>query len=264
MRRGVELSDRAVAQDSLSAEAWLARAYLIQLDDPQELGRAADAFGRAVALDPTNPEAQHQYGQTLMALGRYAEAKAAYHAALAVEPERPLTLVPLSAIALREGDVSAARRWADSAIALARDAPYAWASRSQLRLGLGDAEGARSDAERALGIDPSYELPAQSALAAALAALGEGEAADAALERARRALVRPESPSTTEAYYLAIALLRMGRRGDALDVIENARPRGGHLWFYLEHPAFDDVRDDPRFRRIVAAADPRTDPSRPR
>ncbi|HZD04848.1 MAG TPA: tetratricopeptide repeat protein [Longimicrobiales bacterium] len=257
LERARELGRQVLARDSLSPEGWLAHAYLLELGGSGGLADAADAFGRAVALDPTNPEAQHQYGQTLMALGRFAEAKAAYHAALAVEPERPLTLVPLAAVALREGDVEGARRWADSAVALARDAPYPWASRSQLRLGLGDTAGARADAEEALRIDPSYELPARSALAAALAALGQETRAQEELARARRAMVHPQRPSTTEAYYLGTALLRMGRRSEALDVVEAARPRSGWLWFYLQSPAFDAVRTDERFRRIVEAADPR-------
>jgi len=255
--RGLELSERALRQDSLSAEAWLARAYLLQLQDPGRLSGATEAFGRAVVLDPTNPEAQHQYGQTLMALGRYAEAKAAYHAALAVESERPLTLVPLAAIALREGDAGAARRWADSAVVLASEAPYPWASRSQLRLALGDPEGARSDAERALEIDPSHELPGRAALAAALAALGEPSVAADALSGARRAMVRPDRPSTTEALYLASALVHMGRFDEALTVLESAHPRGGHLWFYFQSPTFDAIRGDERFRRVMESADPR-------
>ncbi len=256
LRRGLELAGKALEQDSLSSEGWLARAYLLQLGDPRDLAAAAEAFGRAVSLDPTNPEAHHQYGQTLMALGRYAEAKASYHAALAIEPDRAMTLVPLSAIALREGDLRGAERWADSAVALARDAPYPWASRAQFRLGLGQAVEARADAERALQIDPSYELPSRSALAAALTALGSDSLGREELTRARRAMVHPESPSPTEAYYLATALIRMGDRREALDVIEAAEPRSGWLWFYLQSPAFDAVRDDERFRRVIEGADP--------
>lgn len=258
MRRGTELSDRAVQQDSLSPEAWLARAYMLMLRDPERLRGAPEAFGRAVALDPTNPEAQHQYGQTLMVLGRYAEAKAAYHAALAVEADRPLTVVPLSAIALREGDIRSAQRWSDSAVALAPNAPYPWTSRAQLRLVLGDAAGARADAEQALRIDPSYALPARSALAAALTRLGQQADAEQALTQARAALVQPARPSSTEGYYLAAALLLMGRPAESLDVLAAARPRGAWLWFYFQSPIFDPIRNEPRFQQIIAEADPRT------
>jgi TolB-like protein/tetratricopeptide (TPR) repeat protein len=257
MRRATSLADRAVQQDSLAAEAWLARAYVLAMRDPQRMRGAPDAFARAVALDPTNPEAQHQYGQTLMVLGRYAEARAAYHAALAVEPERPLTIVPLSAIALREGDRHAAQRWADSAVALAPSAPYAWTSRAQLRLEFGDAAGARADAEQALRIDPSYALPAQSALAGALHVLGDEAGALQALERAHRALVQPDRPSSTEAYYLGAALLLMDRRAEALDIVMAARPRGAWLWFYVEGPTFDALRGEPRFTALISEIEPR-------
>lgn len=261
LRRGMDLSERALELDSLSPEGWLAKAYLIQLSDPAGPVAALTTFSRAVALDPTNPEAHHQYGQTLTALGRYPEARAAYHAALAIDPERPMTLVPLSAIALREGDIDAARRWADSAVALAPSAPYAWASRAKLRVSLGEPALARTDAEEALKIDPSYELPARSSLASALWALGERASAEEELGRARNAIVRPDRPTPTEVYYLAAALLRMDRRAEALDLVDSARPRSAWLWFYLESPDFDELRDDERFRQVVEASDGRPRPA---
>jgi serine/threonine-protein kinase len=263
LRRGMDLSERALELDSVSPEGWLSKAYLTQLSDPVGPVAALTTFSRAVALDPANPEAHHQYGQTLTALGRYPEARAAYHAALAIDPERPMTLVPLSAIALREGDVDAARRWADSAVALAPNAPYAWASRAKLRVGLGEPALARTDAEEALRIDPSYELPARSSLASALWALGERASADEELGRARNAIVRPDRPTPTEVYYLASALLRMDRRAEALDLVDSTRPRSAWLWFYLESPDFDEIRDDERFRQVVEASDGRRRSDRP-
>lgn len=252
--RGIDLYERALAIDSVSPEGWLAKAYLTLLADPLHPATSLPAFSRAVDLDPANPEAQHQYGQTLMSIGRYAEAKAAYHAALAIDPERPMTLVPLSAIAHREGDHAAARRWADSAVALARDAPYPWASRGMLEVGLGEAEAGRRDAERALEIDPSLEVPARSTLAAALHTSGDRAHAEEELARARHAIVRPDRPAPTEVYYLAAALLHMGRSAEALDLIDAARPRSPWLWFYLESPDFDVLRDDPRFQAVIEAS----------
>lgn len=256
LRRGLALSERALAVDSLSPEGWLAKAYLAQLADPLHPSRAIPAYERAAELDPANPEAQHQYGQTLMSLGRYAEAKAAYHAALAIDADRPMTLVPLSAIAHREGDLAAARRWADSAVVLAPDAPYPWASRGMLRVKLGESEGAGEDAERALAIDPSFEVPARSTLASALWVSGDRARAEEELNRAQRAMVHPEQPAPTEVYYLGAALLHLGRPGEALDLIEAARPRSPWLWFYLASPDFDEVRDAPRFRAVIDASYP--------
>lgn len=251
---GMELSARALEMDSVAPEAWLARAYLLQLADPQNPERALSAYSRATALDPANPEAHHQFGQTLMISGRYAEARSAYHAALAIDGERPLTLVALSAIARRIGDTSAAKRWADSAVVLAADAPYAWASRALRDLEDGNFEGAAKDAREALRIDPSYELPARAILGAALWNSDQREEGRRELERSRAALVKPEEPSPTDALYLGAALVSIGRVDEALALIEAARPRARWLWFYLQSPGFDPIRRHPRFRAVVDRA----------
>lgn len=252
--RGLALSKRALAIDSLSPEAWLARAYLLQLSDPDHPGAALAAYSRAVDLDPTNPEAHHQYGQTMMMLGRYAEARSAYHAALAIEPRRPLTLVALSAIARWTRDSAGTRRWADSSVAVGEDAPYAWASRGLNTLDTRDPTDVAADAEHALRIDPSYEVPARAVLAAALWRQGDRDRALQELARSRSALADPDEPSPTDALYLGAALVSMGRIDEALELVEATRPRSRWLWFYLQSPAFDAVREDERFRRVVEAA----------
>src|SRR5690606_35374530 len=115
--RGLALSERALALDSSSADAWMARAYLLVQSDPYRMSGAVDAFERAIALDPANVEAWHQYGQTLMVVGRYDEARTAYQRVLALAPERAMSMVPLAAIALRQKRMDEAARWRDSAVA---------------------------------------------------------------------------------------------------------------------------------------------------
>lgn len=256
IERGLALADSVLGRDSTSAEAWLARAYLLVQKDPYRMEGAIPAFERAIRLDPANAEAYHQYGQSLMALGRFGEAAAAYHSALALEPDRAMTLVPLSALASRAGDVDEALRWADSAVAVGPDVPYARAVRSGVRLRTGDPAGAAEDAEAALRIDPSYAVPARSALAAARFALGDTAAARAELERARAALLDPARPGPTDALYMAGTLVALGRHDEALDLLERTRPRSAWLWFYLQSPVFAPLREDPRFRSIEAGADP--------
>ncbi len=258
LERGLTLADSVLARDSASAEAWLARAYLLVQRDPYRLEGAIPAFQRAISLDPVHAEAYHQYGQSLMVLGRWGEANAAYHSALALEPDRAITLVPVSALALRQGDVDEALFWADSAVAVGPDVPYARAVRSVTRRSAGDLEGARDDADAALRIDPSYQVPSRSALAAALFALGDSAAARLEIERARGAVVDPDRPGPTDALYLGGALVALGRIDDALDVLERARPRSAWLWFYLQSPEFDRIREHPRFQAVSEAADPRS------
>ncbi|MDX1578883.1 MAG: hypothetical protein R3266_10370, partial [Gemmatimonadota bacterium] len=176
---------------------------------------------------------------------------------LALDPGRAMTLVPMAAIAARTRDPEQARRWADSAVAVGGDVPYAWAVRAHLRNGQGDFEGARADAERSLAIDPSYGIPARTALAIAWHELGDPERGRLELERALAALPDPEAPGQTDAYFLGDALVSIGRDDEALDLIERARPRSAWLWFYLQHPDFDPLRDRPRFERVMADSDPR-------
>ena len=87
--RARQLSARALAQDSTSAESWLAAAYVRTQEDPLRMTGALEAFARSLGLDSTNAEVWHQYGQVLMVLGHDSTAIAAYHRALALEPERP-------------------------------------------------------------------------------------------------------------------------------------------------------------------------------
>ena len=46
----------------------------------------------------------------------------------------------------------------------------------------------------------------------------------------------------------------MGRVEEAIELVDSTRPRSRLLWFYLQSPAFDAVREDERFRRVVEAA----------
>lgn len=257
IQRGLALADSVLARDSSFAEGWLARAYLLVQKDPYRLSGAIEAFERSIGLDPVNPEAYHQYGQSLMVLGRSGQAAAAYHSALALEPDRAMTLVPLSALASRAGDLEEALRWTDSAVAVGEDVPYAWSVRSGDRRRLGDAAGAVEDALQALRIDPSYAVPGRCALAAARVALGDTAAALEEFARAVAALRDPERPGPTDALFIAGTLVELGRHDEAIDFLERTRPRSAWLWFYMQSREFDPVRDDPRFRAVESEADPR-------
>lgn len=63
--------------------------------------------------------------------------------------------------------------------------------------------------------------------------------------------------SATEGLYLTIAAQALGRTDEALSFAEAAEPRGAWLWFYFQGPFLDPLRDEPRFRAVVDAADPR-------
>ncbi|HSK20414.1 MAG TPA: AAA family ATPase [Longimicrobiales bacterium] len=256
LARGLLATEQVLQRDPQSADAWMTRAYLLVMRDPVRHAGAIDAFRRSIALDPNNAEVHHQLGQSLMALGRYDDAEAAYHRALELEPWRAMTLVPLGAIALREGRHDDQMRWADSAIAVDPDVPYAYSSRALVRLQHGDASGARRDAETALDLDDTYRLPGLAVRAAALAALGDTTAARRDLAASLHALADPAQPSSTELFFLGIALLALDEDQTLLDLLERTRPRSAWVWFYLQDPAYDRIREHLRIRQVLDEVKP--------
>ena len=256
-RDGLGLAQRALEIDSLSADAWMARAYLLATSDPVRMRGAAEAFERAIELDPRNTEAIHQYAQVHQALGNWDAATAGFRRTLLLEPDRSLPYVSLASIAWKQGQPLMARRLYDSALVVDPGASYVLSARALLRLfALNDPKGGLEDAETAVRVSEGYSIPPHSVLAVALARTGSQARAELEVERALSALVDRSLPSPTDARFIGSALLAVGRRDDALSLLERARPRGAWLWFYGLSQDFDPIRSDARFVRIMQEAHP--------
>lgn len=256
LARGEALVDRAIAHDPENPQAWLVRAYLRVVADPERMTGAPELFERAVMLAPRDAEALHQYGQTLMVLGRWDEARAMYDRVLEVEPGRAMTLVPLAAMAFYERRFDLSMRWADSAVAVEPFNPYARVHRAGERSALGDVERALEDIGFALQAMHGHSIPVLGAAARVHAAAGDTAAA---LELARQAMAEAgDRISTTEGYYLAMAWSATDQNEEALKALRRAEPKGAWLWFYLQSPTLDRLRAEQDFVEIVSAADPRS------
>lgn len=253
--RARSLVDRGLALEPDSGEGWLARAYLHVVEDPFAMRSALDAFERALSLDGQSAEAWHQYGQTLMVLGRYEDAAVAYERALRIDPKRSMTLVPLAAMALVQGEPGEALRWGDSAVATDPANSYARANRARTYLVAGDVERAREEAEIAVQVDQGHTISVLATLVTALAHDGVGDEADEVLERTL-ALAGSGELSAGEAAFLAFAATSVGELDIAISLLERGEPKGAWYWFYLQNPLFDELRSDVRFQRLVEAADP--------
>ncbi|MCU0938001.1 MAG: tetratricopeptide repeat protein, partial [Burkholderiaceae bacterium] len=79
------LSQRAVAAAPNSATAWLVRAIVLNFRG--ELGAAAQAVERSLALNPYEDDAHAEHGRLLVATGRPEQALAAFDRALKLHPE---------------------------------------------------------------------------------------------------------------------------------------------------------------------------------
>src|SRR5260370_17034929 len=86
LARGFVAADRSLERDSGSADAWMARGFLLSFQNPRSFAGVPQAFERAVALDPRNPEAHHQFGMALLWLGQDSAAAEMYAPAFPPPP----------------------------------------------------------------------------------------------------------------------------------------------------------------------------------
>ena len=248
---GAAAADRALALDSESTDGWMARAYMSAYQHPTTFAGALPAFDRAVALDPKNAEAHHQYGGILMTMGRDSQAVGEFRRALALDPGRGITLDNLAQLRYFERRPVEALRFADSGLAVDPQAYYLYVDRANIRLTAGDVAGARADAEAAARTHPPDYVISSEALAATLQAYaGDTAGARVRLERAVDQLSDPTHPDYSQAQWLALAFVRIGDRERALAVLKNVRPLGINLWLILRDPGFDPLRADPRFHSL--------------
>ncbi len=253
---GVQAADRALAMDPLSSDAWLARGLLLAKRSPLTYEGVLPALERAVALDSRNAEAWHQLGAILWQLGRDSASIAASVRALEIEPGRAITFFQLALASLTLRLSGTGRSWLDSAVAADPTFPYAYALRAYQRAADGDLHGAREDADNAIELGGRNRLPGEAALVGVLARTGDTAAARARLAPLTGFLVDSTRLTFREGLFAASAALAAGESDRALDYLERVRPRGAELWSGLRLPAFDPLRSNPRFQRLVEETRP--------
>ena len=256
LSRGFDAADRALQQDSASADAWMARGFLLSFRNPRTFAGVHEALLRAIALDPRNAEAHHQYGMALLWLGRDSAAADMYRRALQLEPERPITLFNLGRVAARQVHYAEARRWADSALAIDPGADYAYVLRALAEFRLGKPAEARADAETAARLRSGFRVPGEAVLALVELQAADTPAARTRIERLEREIRSAGNHTTTDAAWVGRALVALHEPDRALELLERVRPRGARLWYYLRAPEFDAVRSKPRFAKLVAESAP--------
>jgi serine/threonine-protein kinase len=195
-------------------------------------------------------------GWVLVTAGQNDAVAEQFQRALALDPARTVAIEIWARMLTRTRRYAEARRLLDSAVAVDPEFPAAYPARARLRLLDGDTAGALADAQTAARLTPSVPVPflvvvlARSDTARAAAAL-------------RDMLATTDSAYLRTATYgpgFAAALLALGRRDDALALLERITFRDYQLYGELQNPEFDPLRDDPRFRRIFEQARPASAP----
>jgi TolB-like protein len=245
--------DRALELNPRLPEAHNVRALYLR-----NLGRIDDSeeeWKTALDLAPGLANAHHWYGIMLWELGRFEESQRQMRQALALDPMSRIinTNVGLGLYMARDYEAAIERYrqalerfpdWDYTLYLLARayslDGRHDEAIETMSRA----VELARAELARA-GQNPSGNRNWSAGMAEVLARAGRAEAARDTL----RAIEGRADPTR-----LAIAYAAVGDTGEALRHLEQAVAIRSPFTSELGDPAYDPIRDDPRFRAIVREA----------
>ena len=238
---------RAIALEETSAEGHSALAMLLLFE--LKLPESEKEFRRAVEINPNYATAHHWFGNSLLVtLGRFDEA--------IKEGERAVELDPLSLIINADlGSTFMVGRRYDEAIAqlrrtLALDPNFAYAhwNLGEALYLKGDVFAAIAEYEKARALDDDPEILAL--LARAYAETGKKEEALQIL----RQLKAMEQQHYVRHYLYTIIYIGLGDKATAIDYLEKARAgqeTPDTTWLKVDS-LFDPLRDEPRFKQLVA------------
>ncbi len=259
--RVMRIAGRAVELDPYYADAWALLA-MAQSNLRYGFGCEVDdgfaAAHTALAIDPSVAEAHVAMAQRLEHKGRYDEALIELQKGLSLSPDSWELNKQIARFHMHRGHVAEATPHFEKSAQVMESDYHAWGMLMTCYHGLGDdarlrdaAKRTLEEAERVLAQDPSNGA-AISLAVMALATLGEKARALETMERAL--LIDPDNLNMR--YNFACALARdLGDRDGALRMLESSISRIKGSFGNLEFdPDLDSIRDDSRFRTVLADA----------
>ena len=249
-------AQRAIALDETSAEAHSALAMLLCLEE-MKFPESVKEFQRAIALNRNYATAHHWYGNSvLIALGRFDEAIA--------EGKRAIELDPLSLIINADlgQNFLLARRYDEAiaqlrrTLALDNNFPYAHWNLGEALYLKGDLQGAIAEYEKATALDDDPYILAL--LGRAYAETGRKEKALEILQKLKEA---GQHKFVRRLAYVTL-YIGLGEKATALQHLEEVYNEGDLTdmgWMKFD-PILDPLRDEPRFRQLVARLFPENAP----
>ncbi|MBX4957790.1 tetratricopeptide repeat protein [Rhizobium lentis] len=222
LARILEMSARALQLDPNLPEAHASHGLALHqsgLDD-----RAAAAFERALTLDPNLFEANFHYARFFFMHGNFAESVQYFTRAAEIRPDDYVSPIHLMSAYRSLGRPVDTENWA--------------------RLGL-------LRAERALNLNPENSGPAHRG-ALALAHLGDAARARDWADRA----IAIDPDDIVAQYNLACVYSVLGDVDQSIELLEKLLPNSSvyHIKWFNNDSDLDNIRDDPRFRKLLATA----------
>jgi len=261
----VRLCRRAAEIDSNYAQAWALMALgqmLARLVRGGQVDDGLAAAERALALDPNLAAAHAVKARILSESGRHDEAGAEIEVALRMDPESYEVNRAAAYLRFRQKRLPDAIRHFEKAQALMETDVSSPNMLITCYTALGDREASRraaqitlERAQKTLAQDPSNGA-AMAFCCNALATLGQAESAKGWMNRAL--LIEPDNANMRYNFACALAV-QLGDPDGAIDLLGPLFERIsiGLLNHAKADPDLDPVRDDPRFRAMVAAAEER-------
>jgi adenylate cyclase len=259
--RVMRICSRAVELDPYYAQAWallaLAQSSLrygfgLEVDD----GYAA--AHTALAVDPNIAEAHLPMFRRLQQKRQFEPAAVEMETAIRLGPESWEVNKEAGRFYLSQRDIPSATRHYEKAAELMETDFHAWAMLSSCYLAAGERAKLRetakmmvSEAQRAVQQDPSNGA-ALGILAGGYALLGEQAKTREWIDRAL--LVDPDNLNMR--YNFACVLAGMGDKEEALKMLQSTIARAGEYQVRVADADtdLDCLRDDPRFRTLLAQA----------
>ena len=260
----IRLCRRAVEIDPTYARAW---AMLALCQSNKRLVDAVlgdtgwDAAERALALQPDLAEAHAAKGRILGDEGRYDEAMAEHRKAMALDPDSYEVNAPAARCYIGMKRNAEAIVCLEKAAAAMESDFWALGMAIQCYEAVGDLDGAKSAARRELErvekiivAEPDHGLAIGWGVSA-LVTLGEAERAREWTERAM--LLDPDNINLL--YNLGCNMVSLRDFDKAIELLGKVMAhaqRQNLVWFETD-TSLDPIRDDPRFKALVAQAEAR-------
>jgi adenylate cyclase len=258
--RVMRICSRAVQIDPYYAQAWALLA-IAQSNLRYAFGRDVDdgfaAAHTALSIDPSVAEAHCAIVRRYEEQGRHSEAEAEIEKALRLAPNSWEVNKEAAHIRRLSGDVERATHHLEKAVEMMDSDFQAWATLATFYQARGDREKVReaaekmvSSAEKALQEDPSNGS-ALGIVAGAYAILEEVDRAREAIDRAM--LIDPDNYRMKYNFACVLATY-VGEKDEALSLLDSALSMSSVELLKVAEtdPDFDCIRDDLRFKKIIA------------